>query len=128
MTGFSADKLASLQESSVDYAPSPSPLSPLSLYPTPLEQFTHHWDVVEVRSLLSCNYSKPLLLTDAAANPKHLKVSLVEMETRRGKQGIVSKIEKCWYSGHSCVLLVPPPHPSLSYRAQRVKVLSWHCG
>lgn len=49
MTGFSSDKLASLQESGVDYAPSPSPLSPLSLYPTPLEQFTHHWDVVEVR-------------------------------------------------------------------------------
>ncbi|XP_056299978.1 testis-expressed protein 10 homolog [Pseudoliparis swirei] len=45
LTGFSSDKLASLQEAS-DALP-PSPLSPLSLYPTPLEQFTHHWDVVE---------------------------------------------------------------------------------
>lgn len=47
MTGFSSDKLASLQEAGDDYALSPSPLSPLCLYPTPLEQFTHHWDVVE---------------------------------------------------------------------------------
>lgn len=59
MTGFSSDKLASLQEAGDDYALSPSPLSPLSLYPTPLEQFTHHWDVVEVRSALSCYRSKP---------------------------------------------------------------------
>lgn len=76
MTGFSSDKLASLQEAGVDYALSPSPLSPLSLYPTPLEQFTHHWDVVEVCSLLSCNYSKPHVLTDAAVNQKHLKMNL----------------------------------------------------
>lgn len=50
MTGFSSDKLASLQEAGDDYALAPSPLSPLCLYPTPLEQFTHHWDIVEVRS------------------------------------------------------------------------------
>ncbi|XP_020507595.1 testis-expressed protein 10 homolog [Labrus bergylta] len=46
LTGFSSDRLASLQDDEDDYLP-PSPLSPLSLYPTPLEQFTHHWDVVE---------------------------------------------------------------------------------
>ncbi|XP_041648847.1 testis-expressed protein 10 homolog [Cheilinus undulatus] len=46
LTGFSSDRLASLQEDEDDYLP-PTPLSPLSLYPTPLEQFTHHWDVVE---------------------------------------------------------------------------------
>lgn len=57
LTGFSSDKLASLQEAS-DALP-PSPLSPLSLYPTPLEQFTHHWDVVEVRSLHTHNYLQP---------------------------------------------------------------------
>ncbi|XP_068425459.1 testis-expressed protein 10 homolog [Clinocottus analis] len=45
LAGFSSDKLASLQEAG-DALPR-SPLSPLSLYPTPLEQFTHHWDVVE---------------------------------------------------------------------------------
>lgn len=51
LTGFSSDKLTSLQEAGDESALPPSPLSPLSLYPTPLEQFTHHWDVVEVRSL-----------------------------------------------------------------------------
>lgn len=51
LTGFSSDKLASLQESGDKSALPHSPLSPLSLYPTPLEQFTHHWDAVEVRSL-----------------------------------------------------------------------------
>ncbi|XP_033496394.1 testis-expressed protein 10 homolog [Epinephelus lanceolatus] len=45
LTGFSSDKLATLQED--ESALPPSPLSPLSLYPTLLEQFTHHWDVVE---------------------------------------------------------------------------------
>ncbi|XP_026173455.1 testis-expressed protein 10 homolog [Mastacembelus armatus] len=47
LTGFSSDKLASLQEASDESALPPSPLSPLSLYPTPLEQFTHHWDIVQ---------------------------------------------------------------------------------
>ncbi|XP_029360486.1 testis-expressed protein 10 homolog [Echeneis naucrates] len=47
LTGFSSDKLASLQEAGDESALPCSPLSPLSLYPTPLEQFTHHWDIVE---------------------------------------------------------------------------------
>lgn len=47
LTGFSSERLASLQEEEDDCLP-PSPLSPLSLYPTPLEQFTHQWDIVEV--------------------------------------------------------------------------------
>ncbi|KAM6967337.1 testis-expressed protein 10 homolog [Aplochiton taeniatus] len=47
LTGFSSDELATLQEAGDDSVLPPSPLSPLSLYPTPLEQFTHHWDVVE---------------------------------------------------------------------------------
>ncbi|XP_040901158.1 testis-expressed protein 10 homolog [Toxotes jaculatrix] len=47
LTGFSSDKLVSLQEAGDESALPPSPLSPLSLYPTPLEQFTHHWDIVE---------------------------------------------------------------------------------
>ncbi len=51
LTGFSSESLTSLQEAGDESALPPSPLSPLSLYPTPLEQFTHHWDVVEVRSL-----------------------------------------------------------------------------
>lgn len=52
MTGFSSDKLASLQAAGDDYVLSPSALTPLSLYCTHLDQFTHHWDVVEVRLLL----------------------------------------------------------------------------
>ncbi|XP_073342232.1 testis-expressed protein 10 homolog [Pagrus major] len=47
LTGFSSDKLATLQDADDESVLPPSPLSPLSLYPTPLEQFTHHWDVVE---------------------------------------------------------------------------------
>ncbi|XP_029957967.1 testis-expressed protein 10 homolog [Salarias fasciatus] len=45
LAGFSSESLANLQEA--EDATSPSPLSPLHLYPTPLEQFTHHWDIVE---------------------------------------------------------------------------------
>lgn len=73
MMGFSTDKLAILQEAGDDCALSPSPLSPLSLYPTPLDQFTHHWDVVEVRRLIFVSYSKIhvlYLLTKAAAGQK----------------------------------------------------------
>ncbi|KAJ4930867.1 hypothetical protein JOQ06_025170 [Pogonophryne albipinna] len=47
LTGFSMEKLAALQEADDESILPPSPLSPLSLYPTPMEQFTHHWDVVE---------------------------------------------------------------------------------
>lgn len=47
LTGFSSDELATLQEAGDESVLPPSPLSPLSLYHTPLEQFTHHWDVVE---------------------------------------------------------------------------------
>ncbi|CAL8247185.1 unnamed protein product [Lota lota] len=47
LTGFSSEDLASLQDAPDDSTIPPSPLSPLSLYPTLLEQFTHHWDVVE---------------------------------------------------------------------------------
>ncbi|XP_030606819.1 testis-expressed protein 10 homolog [Archocentrus centrarchus] len=47
LIGFSSEQLASLQEAEDEGALPPSSLSPLSLYPTPLEQFTHHWDVVE---------------------------------------------------------------------------------
>lgn len=46
LTGFSSERLAQLQEDEDEHMPSSS-LSPLCLYPTPLEQFTHHWDVVE---------------------------------------------------------------------------------
>lgn len=46
LMGFSSERLAQLQEDEDEHMPSSS-LSPLCLYPTPLEQFTHHWDVVE---------------------------------------------------------------------------------
>lgn len=47
LTGFSSKRLAFLQEAGDESVLPPSPLSPLSLYPTLLEHFTHHWDVVE---------------------------------------------------------------------------------
>ncbi|XP_077383891.1 testis-expressed protein 10 homolog isoform X2 [Festucalex cinctus] len=47
LTGFSCEQLASLQEAGDARAPAPSPLSPLRLHRTPLDHFTHHWDVVE---------------------------------------------------------------------------------
>ncbi|KAJ3597830.1 hypothetical protein NHX12_001347 [Muraenolepis orangiensis] len=47
LTGFSSEDLAALQDAPDDSTIPPSLLSPLSLYPTLLEQFTHHWDVVE---------------------------------------------------------------------------------
>lgn len=47
LTGYSSKRLAFLQEAGDDSVLPPSPLSPLSLCPTSLEQFTHHWDVVE---------------------------------------------------------------------------------
>lgn len=59
MTGFSSDKLAALQEAADEGTLPPSPLSPLSLYPTPLEQFTHHWDIVEVCSLYTSSHHDP---------------------------------------------------------------------
>lgn len=47
LIGFSSKQLASLQEAEDDSVLPPAALSPLGLYPTPLEQFTHHWDIVE---------------------------------------------------------------------------------
>lgn len=46
LMGFSSSRLATMQEDGCSLPR--SSLSPLSLYPTPMEQFTHHWDVVEV--------------------------------------------------------------------------------
>lgn len=71
MTGFSSEKLTYLQEVGDDYVLSPSSLTPLSLYCTHLDQFTHHWDVVEVRLLLSHNYIQPLMA--AASSRKCLQ-------------------------------------------------------
>ncbi|XP_041844914.1 testis-expressed protein 10 homolog isoform X2 [Melanotaenia boesemani] len=45
LTGYSSENLTTLQDD--ENALPSTPLSPLCLYPTPLEQFTHHWDVVE---------------------------------------------------------------------------------
>ncbi|XP_068180674.1 testis-expressed protein 10 homolog [Antennarius striatus] len=47
LMGFSSSKLASLQEDFDECALPPTSLTPLKFYPTQLEQFTHHWDVVE---------------------------------------------------------------------------------
>ncbi|XP_013860196.1 testis-expressed protein 10 homolog [Austrofundulus limnaeus] len=45
LVGFSSENLTALQED--ESATPPSSLAPICLHLTPLEQFTHHWDVVE---------------------------------------------------------------------------------
>ncbi|KAI1894150.1 hypothetical protein AGOR_G00112850 [Albula goreensis] len=47
LTGFSSDKLAALQHAGEDTVLPPTPLAPLSVYPTQPEQFNHHWVIVE---------------------------------------------------------------------------------
>lgn len=84
MMGFSSDKLASLQEVGDDYILSPSSLTPLSLYCTHLDQFTHHWDVVEVRLLLSRNHFKPRRLSRGGrCQSERFRLNLDEPETER---------------------------------------------
>ena len=70
LTGFSSEDLALLQDAPNDSTIPPSPLSPLSLYPTPLEQFTHHWDVVEVRPLAHVYLQKNNLQTPGDRSPE----------------------------------------------------------
>lgn len=48
LTGFSSDMLRALQDKDEDDLLAASTLSPLSVYTTSLDQFLHHWDVVEV--------------------------------------------------------------------------------
>lgn len=131
MTGFSSSKLASLQEAGDDYALSPSPLSPLSLYPTPLEQFTHHWDVVEVRSLLSGNYSTPHAHSYQCCC---CQSETLENEFSWDGDQEVKKVH-CFENWKVLIFWTqlwsfsPPLVPlCFSYRAQRVKALSWHSG
>ncbi|XP_066546986.1 testis-expressed protein 10 homolog [Amia ocellicauda] len=47
LTGFPREELAALQTGSEEELCGPSALCPLSLYPTELDHFIHHWDVVE---------------------------------------------------------------------------------
>ncbi|XP_072548337.1 testis-expressed protein 10 homolog [Salminus brasiliensis] len=47
LTGFSSESLRTLQQAGEEGLLPSSSLSPLSVFTTPLEQFTHHWDIVE---------------------------------------------------------------------------------
>lgn len=47
-SGFSSEMLQALQDTDEDGLLPSSTLSPLSVFATTLEQFLHHWDVVEV--------------------------------------------------------------------------------
>lgn len=47
LTGFSSEMLQALQDTDEDGLLPSSTLSPLSVFATTLEQFLHHWDVVE---------------------------------------------------------------------------------
>lgn len=133
LTGFTSDKLASLQVAGHESALPCSPLSPLSLYPTQLEQFTHHWDIVEVRSLHICTVFIPVSLKPHIHSSHYVPFRNTQKNTfkRDGELEVKAEEEKhcfenCWYSGHSCGLSVPPVSDCLSHRAQRVEALSWH--
>lgn len=94
MTGFSSEKLTYLQDAGNDYVLAPSSLSPLSLYCTPLDQFTHHWDVVEVRSVLSYKYSKCHRLSYLLLLPvRTFENGFGREKTKRLETDIVLKIE-----------------------------------
>ncbi|KAL1259559.1 hypothetical protein QQF64_010136 [Cirrhinus molitorella] len=47
LTGFSSEMLRALQDTDEDGLLPSSTLSPLSVFATTLEQFLHHWDIVE---------------------------------------------------------------------------------
>ncbi|XP_043116360.1 testis-expressed protein 10 homolog [Puntigrus tetrazona] len=47
LTGFSSEMLRALQDTDEDSLLPSSTLSPLSIFATTLEQFLHHWDIVE---------------------------------------------------------------------------------
>ncbi|RXN36012.1 testis-expressed sequence 10 [Labeo rohita] len=53
LTGFSSEMLRALQDTDEDGLLPSSTLSPLSVFATTLEQFLHHWDIVELVWLVS---------------------------------------------------------------------------
>ncbi len=55
-SGFSSEILRALQDTDEDGLLPSSTLSPLSVFATTLEQFLHHWDVVEVIFSLSLSF------------------------------------------------------------------------
>lgn len=58
-SGFSSEMLRALQDTDEDGLLPSSTLSPLSVFATTLEQFLHHWDVVEVILSLSLLSDSP---------------------------------------------------------------------
>lgn len=58
LAGFSSEKLAALQDFGDECALPLGALSPLSLYPTSVEHFKHHWDIVNVGSLNILRFTK----------------------------------------------------------------------
>lgn len=65
-SGFSSEMLRALQDTDEDGLLPSSTLSPLSVFATTLEQFLHHWDVVEV--ILSLFYLPVSLSTFNRSN------------------------------------------------------------
>uniref|UniRef100_A0AAY4DRT0 Pre-rRNA-processing protein Ipi1 N-terminal domain-containing protein n=1 Tax=Denticeps clupeoides TaxID=299321 RepID=A0AAY4DRT0_9TELE len=54
LMGFCQDEITELQQREDESIALPSSFSPFSIYSTPEEQFTHHWDVVEVSEVCHC--------------------------------------------------------------------------
>ncbi|XP_076009834.1 testis-expressed protein 10 homolog [Genypterus blacodes] len=113
LTGFSSDKLAAMQEAADDGAP--SPLSPLTLYPTPLEQFTHHWDIVEevchclgsqsqCFDILQNGISK--YLTSLAVVPDSMAAGLLRAVSRLLDLSVLPKDSVLRFLSHCCLSLL----------------------
>ncbi|TWW79248.1 testis-expressed protein 10 homolog [Takifugu flavidus] len=118
MTGFSSDKLTSLQEASDDYVLSPSSLTPLSLYCTYLDQFTHHWDVVEevchsLESLGSKSHCFDIVqngickyLTKLKVVPDNMAAGLLKAVSRLADPSIVPTEPILRFLSHCCFSLL----------------------
>ncbi|XP_028971501.1 testis-expressed protein 10 homolog isoform X2 [Esox lucius] len=118
LTGFSSDELSTLQEAGDESVLPPSPLSPLSLYPTPLEQFTHHWDVVEevchcLETLGSRSQCFDVLqngicknLTGLAVVPDSMAAGLLRAVARLLDQSVLPSEALLRFLSHCCLSLL----------------------
>ncbi|KAJ8004944.1 hypothetical protein DPEC_G00141540 [Dallia pectoralis] len=118
LTGFSSDELSTFQEAGDESVLPRTPLSPLSLYPTPLEQFTHHWDVVEevcycLETLGSSSQCFDVLqngicknLTGLVVVPDSMAAGLLRAVARLLDQSILPSEALLRFLSHCCLSLL----------------------
>uniref|UniRef100_A0A3P8XV00 Pre-rRNA-processing protein Ipi1 N-terminal domain-containing protein n=1 Tax=Esox lucius TaxID=8010 RepID=A0A3P8XV00_ESOLU len=116
LTGFSSDELSTLQEAGDESVLPPSPLSPLSLYPTPLEQFTHHWDVEVCHCLETLGSRSQCFdvlqngicknLTGLAVVPDSMAAGLLRAVARLLDQSVLPSEALLRFLSHCCLSLL----------------------